>query len=84
MRRAAKIQGTINVEEFYDYVLAHAPEFARGRQEADEATARGELGKPLTEVAADLEAEEHGEPTECLKYPVRLQPILPAVVPYLP
>lgn len=51
----------IDAEAFYDYVLAHAPEFVRGRQEADEAIALGELGKPLTEVVAELEAEGRGD-----------------------
>ena len=55
------VVSAIDAKAFYDYVLAHAPEFVRGRQDADEAIARGELGKPLTEVAADLEAEERGD-----------------------
>ena len=37
----------IGTEAFYDYVLAHVPEFVRGRQGAGEAIAPGELGKPL-------------------------------------
>jgi len=54
------VLSAIDAEAFYDYVLAQAPEFVRGRQEADEEISRGELGKPLTEVVAELEAEEHG------------------------
>jgi hypothetical protein len=51
----------IDAEEFYDYVLAHAPEFVRGRQEADDAIAGGELGVPLADVLAELDAEERGD-----------------------
>lgn len=49
-----------SAEEFYDYVLAHGPEFVRGRQEADDAIARGELGAPLANVLAELDAEDRG------------------------
>jgi hypothetical protein len=45
----------------YDFVLARAPEFVRGRQEADEAIARGELGVPLADVLAELDAEDRGD-----------------------
>jgi hypothetical protein len=49
------------VEEFYDYVLAPAPEFVRGRQAADDAITRGELGVPLADVLAELDAEDRGD-----------------------
>lgn len=55
------VLSAIDAEEFYDYVLAHAPEFVRGRQEADDAIARGELGVPLTEIMAELDAEDRGD-----------------------
>ena len=51
----------IDAEEFYDYVLAHAPEFVRGCQEADDAIGRGELGIPLADVLAELDAEDRGD-----------------------
>ncbi len=55
------VLSAIDAEEFYDYVLAHAPEFVRGRQEADDAIAHGELGVPLADVLAELDAEDHGD-----------------------
>ena len=55
------VLSAIDAEEFYDYVLAHAPEFARGRQEADDAIARGELGIPLADMLAELDAEDRGD-----------------------
>lgn len=51
----------INGEEFYDFALAHAPEFVRGRNEADDAIARGELGVALADVIPELDAEDHGD-----------------------
>ncbi len=42
-------------------VLAHAPEFLRGRQGADDAIASGELGVPLADVLSDLDAEDRGD-----------------------
>lgn len=55
------VLSAIDTEELYDYVLAHAPEFVRGRQEADKAIDRGEAGAPLADVVAELEAEERGD-----------------------
>jgi prevent-host-death family protein len=55
------VLSAIDAEEFYDYVLAHAPEFVRGRQEADDAIARGEPGVPLADVLAELDAEDRGD-----------------------
>lgn len=58
------VLSAIDAEEFYDYVdyvLAHAPEFVRGRKEADDAIARGELGIPLADVLAELDAEDRGD-----------------------
>ncbi len=55
------VLSAIDAEGFYDYVLAHAPEFVRGRQEADDAIARGELGVPLADVLAELDAEDRGD-----------------------
>jgi prevent-host-death family protein len=48
----------IDAEEFYDYVLANAPEFVQGRKAADERFARGEYGQPLDDVMAELDADE--------------------------
>jgi len=48
----------IDAEEFYDYVLAHSPEFAAGRKAAEKRFARGEYGKPLDHVIAELDAED--------------------------
>ncbi len=56
------VLSAIDADALYDYVLTHAPEFVRGRQkEADEAIARGELGPPLTEVVAEMEAEDRAD-----------------------
>ena len=47
----------MDAEEFYDYVLAHSPEFVTGRKAAEE-RARGEYGEPLDDVIAELDAED--------------------------
>jgi prevent-host-death family protein len=48
----------IDAEEFYDYVLAHSPEFVAGRKAAEERFARGEYGEPLDDVITQLDAED--------------------------
>lgn len=47
----------VDADDLYDYVLAHAPEYARAMREADAAIDRGELGRPLDDVLGDLGAE---------------------------
>ena len=47
----------VNEDDFYDYVLAQAPEYVHDMREADAAIERGELGKPLDDVLAELDAE---------------------------
>ncbi len=47
----------IDENDFYDYVLAHAPEYVRDMREADVAIDRGERGRPLDEVLVELDAE---------------------------
>ncbi len=42
-------------EDEYDDVLASAPEFVQAMREADEAIERGDLGRPLDEVLAELD-----------------------------
>ncbi|MGQ0775327.1 MAG: type II toxin-antitoxin system Phd/YefM family antitoxin [Pseudonocardiales bacterium] len=51
----------IDAEAFYDYVLAHAPEFVTGRKAAEERFARGEFGRPLDDVLAELDDEDQGQ-----------------------
>lgn len=55
------VLSAIDAEEFYDYVLAHGPEFVRGRQEADDAITLGELGVPLADVITEQDAEDCGD-----------------------
>lgn len=55
------VLSAIDAEEFYDYVLAHSPEFVAGRKAAEERFARGEYGAQLDDVLAELDAED--EPT---------------------
>ncbi len=42
------VLSAIDAEGFYDYILAHAPEFVRGRQEAD---VRAELERSVADPA---------------------------------
>lgn len=56
--RPIAVLSAIDAEEFYDYVLAHSPEFAAGRKAAEERFARGEYGQPLDGVIAELDAED--------------------------
>ena len=57
--RPIAVLSAIDAEEFYDYVLAHSPEFAAGRKVAEERFARGEYGQPLDDVIAELDAEDN-------------------------
>ena len=57
--RPIAVLSAIDAEEFYDYVLAHSPEFVAGRKAAEERFARGEYGKPLDDVIAELDAEDN-------------------------
>jgi len=52
------VLSAINAEEFYDYVLAHSPEFVAGRKAAEERFAGGEYGERLDDVLAELDAED--------------------------
>lgn len=52
------VLSAIDAEEFYDYVLAHSPEFVAGRKDAEERFARGEYGERLGDVLAELDAED--------------------------
>lgn len=56
--RPIAVLSPIDAEEFYDYVLAHSPEFVAGREAAEERFARGDYGKPLDDVIAELDAED--------------------------
>ena len=47
----------INEDDFYDYVLARAPEYVHDMREADAAIERGEIGKPLDQVLGELDTE---------------------------
>lgn len=48
----------IDEEQLYDYVLANAPEYVADMRRTDEEIARGELGRLLAEVLAELDAGE--------------------------
>ena len=48
----------IDEGELEDWILANAPEFVRARSEADDEIIRGERGRPLNDVVADMEAGE--------------------------
>ncbi len=52
--RPVAVLVALNEDDFYNVVLAKAPEYVRDRQDADTAIARGNLGRPLDEVIADL------------------------------
>jgi prevent-host-death family protein len=56
--RPIAVLSPIDAEEFYDYVLAHSPEFVAGRKAAEERFARGEYGEPLDDVITQLDAED--------------------------
>ncbi len=54
--RPVAVLVAVDEDDFYDVVLAKAPEFVRDRRDTDTAIARGDLGRPLDEVVADLAA----------------------------
>ncbi len=45
---------TVNEDDFYDYVLAHAPEYVRGMREAEAEIVSGVRGIPLNEALAEM------------------------------
>jgi prevent-host-death family protein len=47
----------VDEDELYDFVLAKAPEYVAGMRAADEDVARGDLGRPLEEVLAELDED---------------------------
>lgn len=61
--RPIAVLSAIDAEEFYDYVLAHSPEFVVGRKAAEERFARGEYGEVLDDVIAELDAEDTSSAT---------------------
>lgn len=61
--RPIAVLAAIDAEEFYDYVVAHSPEFVAGRRAAEERFARGEYGQPLDDVLAELDAEDSPDAT---------------------
>lgn len=58
--RPVAVLSAIDTEAFHDWILAHAPEFVAGRVAAEERFARGEYGRSLDDVLADLDADEAG------------------------
>ena len=48
----------VDEEELYDFVLSHAPEYVADMRTADEEVARGDRGRSLEEVLAELDAGE--------------------------
>jgi prevent-host-death family protein len=46
----------VDEDALLDYVLANAPEFVENMRQADKEIARGEIGRPLSEVITDLHA----------------------------
>ncbi|MGB8963878.1 MAG: type II toxin-antitoxin system Phd/YefM family antitoxin [Pseudonocardiaceae bacterium] len=58
--RPVAVLSAIDADEFYDYVLAHSPEFVAGRKAAEERFTRGEYGATLDDVIAEMDAD--GDP----------------------
>ncbi len=58
--RPVAVLAPIDAEAFYDYVLAHAPEFVAGRKAAEERFARGDFGRSLDEMLAELDEGDRG------------------------
>lgn len=59
--RPVAVVSAIDEDAFYDYVLAHAPEYVRDMRETEDRYARGESdSRPLHEVLAELADEEGG------------------------
>ena len=48
----------IDESELEDWILSHAPEYVRNMQEADAEMAKGEQGRRLGQVLAELQLEE--------------------------
>ena len=48
----------VDEEELYDFVLGHAPEYVADMRAADEEVARGDHGRSLEEVLAELDTDE--------------------------
>jgi prevent-host-death family protein len=48
----------IDIDDLRDFVLAHAPEFVRGRREAEAELARGVRGVALEEALAELDHDD--------------------------
>lgn len=46
----------LDQEALEDWILANAPEYAASMVEADDELARGDRGRPLDDVLADLDA----------------------------
>lgn len=59
--RPIAVLSAIDQDAFYDFVLEQAPEFVAGRKAADEQIAAGDLGTPLADVMAELDAEENDD-----------------------
>jgi len=47
----------VDEDQLYDFVLANAPEYVAGMRAADEEVARGELGRSLEDVLAELDQD---------------------------
>jgi len=60
--RPVAVLSAIDAEEFYDYLLAHSPEFVAGREAAEERFAHGEYGEPLDDVIAELDGGDASDP----------------------
>ncbi|MGH3420242.1 MAG: type II toxin-antitoxin system prevent-host-death family antitoxin [Streptosporangiaceae bacterium] len=58
--RPVAVLAPIDAEAFYDYVLAHAHEYVAGRRAAEDRFTRGEFGRPLDEVLAELDEDQGG------------------------
>jgi prevent-host-death family protein len=57
--RPVAVVSPIDEDAFYDYVLAHAPEFALDMREAEERYAKGDSdSRPLEEVLAELDEDD--------------------------
>jgi prevent-host-death family protein len=61
--RPVAVLSAIDADEFYDYLLAHSPEFVAGRRAAEERFARGEYGQPLDDALAELDIEDNPDAT---------------------
>lgn len=57
--RPVAVLSPIDEEAFADFVLDHAPEYVASRKAVEERAAAGDYGRPMDEVFAELDAEEH-------------------------